>query len=202
LNPNLAYAHEYYAWLCLAFGRFDEAIAKEKKAVELEPLSPLMNADFAIMLSIARRDDEAIVQAHKTLEIDPNNGNAHHLLGWTAIWNGNAVAAIAEFQKLDATHPYFDQDLGYAYAISGDRAKAEQVLRDIEDQAKQHFVSPTSRAIVCLGLGEKEKALDWLEKSYEQQDAWCPYFKVDPVFDSVRNEPRFQALMKKVGLDK
>jgi TolB-like protein/class 3 adenylate cyclase/Flp pilus assembly protein TadD len=204
LNRNLAYAYDNYAWLRLIFGRFDEAIANEKKAVELDPLSPLFNEDLAVWLYFARRYDEAIVQEHKTLELDPNLAKAHHFLGWIAIAKGNAIAAIAEFQKGKAldTQPSFDADLGYAYAISGDRSKAEQVLRNFEDQAKQRFVSPTLRAIVYLGLGEKDKALDWLEKSYEQQDGWCPFFNVSPVWDSLRNEPRFQALVKKVGLDK
>jgi len=92
--------------------------------------------------------------------------------------------------------------MAYAYARAGDRAKAEQVLRDLDDQAKQRYISPALRMLFYLGLGEKEKALDWLEKCYEEQDAYCWGLKVSQLFDPLRTEPRFQALLKKVGLDK
>jgi len=204
LDPNLAYAYDQSAWLGFIFGRFDEAIADEKRALELDPLSPLMNDNLGRWLYQAGRYDEAVVREHKTLELAPNFVHAYYRLGMIAILQGNAVAAIAEFRKgitMDP-QPYYEAILGYAYAMSGDQEKAHKALRDLEDQAKNRFVSPTMRAIVYLGLGEKDKALDWLEQSYEQQDGLCPGFKIDRLYDSVRNEPRFQAILKKMGLDK
>ena len=95
------------------------------------------------------------------------------------------------------TGAWYQGLLGYAYAISGDRPKAEQILRELEEMAKRQYVSSTAFADIHLGLGEKEKALDWLEKSYQDQESACWYLKVDPIYDSVRNEPRFQAILKK-----
>jgi adenylate cyclase len=117
---------------------------------------------------------------------------------------GDTAGAIAEFQKgkLLDPDPMYDVYLGCSYVAAGDRAKAEQVLHDLEDRAKQRYISPGVRVRLLLKLGEKVKALDWLEKCYEEQDGACWWLKCDPLYDSVRNELRFQALLKKVGLDK
>jgi tetratricopeptide (TPR) repeat protein len=125
-------------------------------------------------------------------------------LGWCFLWKGDKAGSIAEFQKARALdpEPLFDSALGYAYAVSGDRAKAEQILRDLEEAARQRYVSPGSQVYIYLGLGEKEKVYEWLNRLCEAQDFACYWLKVDPVFDGLRQEPRFQALLKKVGLDK
>jgi adenylate cyclase len=204
MNPNMALAYDQYAFLLTCLGRHDEAIAKSKRAVELEPLSPLMNNDGGYWLVLARRYDEAIVQSRKALELDSNYSWPHYNLGWCFLWKGDRAGAIAEFQKARALdpQPLFDSALSYARAVSGDRAKAEQILRDLEDAARHRYVSPGSQVYIYLGLGEKEKTYEWLDRLCEAQDFACYWLKVDPVYDSVRNEPRFQALLKKMGLDK
>ena len=204
LNPNLAWAYEIYAWFLGGLGRLDEAIAKDKKAIELDPLNSFFQSALAYYLYYARRYDDAIVQIRRTLELDPASTLARHLLGCCLLWKGDTAGAIAEFQrsKIVVTGAWYQGLLGYAYAISGNRPKAEQILRELEQMAKQQYVNSTAFADIYLGLGEKEKALDWLEKSYQDQESACWYLKVDPIYDSVRNEPRFQALLKKVGLDK
>jgi adenylate cyclase len=203
LNPNLAWAYEIYAWFLGGLGRLDEAIAKDKKAIELDPLNSFFQAALAYFLYHARRYDDAIVQVRRTLELDPASTLAHHLLGCCLLWKGDTAGAIAEFQrsKIMVTGAWYQGLLGYASAISGDRPKAEQILRELEEMAKRQYVSSTAFADIHLGLGEKEKALNWLEKSYEQQDSACWYLKIDQIYDSVRNEPRFQALLKKIGLE-
>src|SRR5947207_4680509 len=204
LNPNLAWAYEIYAWFLGGLGRLDEAIGEDKKAIELDPLNSFFQAALAYFLYHARRYDDAIVQIKKTLELDPAATLAHHLLGCCLLWKGDTAGAIAEFQrsKIMVTGAWYQGLLGYAYAISGDRSKAEQILRELEEMAKRQYVSSTAFADIHLGLGDKEKALDWLDKSYEDQESACWYLTVDPIYDSVRNEPSFQALMKKVRLDK
>ena len=124
-------------------------------------------------------------------------------MGWCFVYKGDTAGAIPEFQKAKALdpQPWFDGALAYAYARAGDRAKAEQMLREWDDRVKQRYISPGLRALLHLGLGEKDKALDWLEKSYEEQDGFCCGLKVYPGFDPLRTEPRFQALLKKVGPD-
>src|SRR5438128_2255332 len=199
LNPNLAWAYEIYAWFLGGLGRLDEAIAKDKKAIELDPLNSFFQS-LAYFLYHARRYDDAIVQIKKTLELDPASTLGRHLLGCCLLWKGDTPGAIAEFQrsKIVVTGAWYQGLLGYAYANSGDRPKAEQMLRELEEMAKRQYVNTTAFASIYLGLGEKEKALDWLDKSYQDQESACWYLTVDPIYDSVRNEPRFQALVQKV----
>src|SRR6059058_2640520 len=203
LNPNLAWAYEIYAWFLGGVGRLDEAIAKDKKAIELDPLNSFFQSALAYYLYHARRYDDAMVQVRKTLELDPTSTLAHNLLGRCLLGKGDTAGAIAEFQrsKIVVTGAWYQGLLGYAYAISGDRAKAEQMLRELEAQAKHQYVNSSAFAAIYLGLGEKEKALDWLDKAYENRESACWLLKVDPIYDSVRNEPRFQALVKKVFRD-
>jgi len=200
LDPNLALAYDQYGWTYMAGGRFDDAIAKEKKGLELDPLNLLLNTDLGFFLSWARRYDEGIAQLRKTLELDANNALARQTLGWCLLWKGNLVGALAEFQKATTLDdlPWYKGSLGYALAVSGDRAKAEEILRDLDELAKTQYVSPASRASVYLGLGEKGKALDWIEKAYEDRDTLL-WWNQDQLYDSVRNEPRFQAMMQKVN---
>ncbi|MGC1320626.1 MAG: adenylate/guanylate cyclase domain-containing protein [Candidatus Udaeobacter sp.] len=200
LNPNLAWAYEIYAWFLGGLGLLEEAIAKDKKAIELDPLNSFFQAALAYFLYHARRYDDAIVQIRRTLELDPAATLAHHLLGCCLLWKGDTAGAIAEFQKSKTVvaGAWYQGLLGYAYAISGDRPKAEQMLRELEDMAKRQYVSSTAFADIYLGLVEKEKALDWLEIAYENQESACWYLKVDPIYDNMRNKPRFQTLVQKV----
>jgi adenylate cyclase len=200
LNPNLAWAYEIYAWFLGGLARLDEAIAKDKKAIELDPLNSFFQAALAYFLYHARQYDDAIVQIKKTLELDPASTLARHLLGCCLLWKGDIAGAIAEFQrsKIMVTGAWYQGLLGYAYAVSGDRPKAEQILRELEEMAKRQYVSTTAFADIYLGLGKKEKALDWLEIAYDNQESACWYLKVDPIYDSVRNEPRFHALVQNV----
>ena len=130
-------------------------------------------------------------------------GVIYVLFGLSTVFFGgyrDMAGAIPELQKAKIPNPgaWYQGYLGYAYGISGDRAKAKQALRELEELAKQQYVSPTAFATIYLGLGEKEKCLDWLEKAYEQQDSACWYLNIDQIYDGVRNEPRFQALVQKV----
>ena len=199
LNPNLVLAYDQYGWTYMAGGRFDDAIAQQKKGLELDPLNILLNTDLGFFYNWARRYDDGIAQCRKTLELDANNALARQTLGWCLHWKGKTVDALTEFQKAATLDdlPWHKGSLGYAYATSGDRAKAEQILRDLDELAKNQYVSPAYRASVYLGLGEKAKALDWIEKAYEDREPLL-WWNADQLYDSVRNEPRFQALMQKV----
>ena len=200
LNPNLALAYDADAWVLAITGRFDEAIAQARKTSQLDPLNP---GSFGFYLYLARRYDEAMAELRRDLELVGDNASGHSVLGWCLIAKGDAAGAIAEQEKAKALDdlPIYDGCLGYSYGILGDRAKAEQVLTHLNELAKQRYVSPQALITVYIGLGEKSTALDWLEKSYEDQDIACWYLKVDPVYDSLRNEPRFQAILKKVNLE-
>jgi adenylate cyclase len=204
LNPNLALIYDQYGWTFSELGRFDDAFAAEKKALELDPLSTFLNTDFAFFLYWARSFEEATTQIRKTLELDPNNAFAHSILGWCLIAKGNKAEARSEFEKATTLDdlPWYVSSVGYACGVSGDRAKAEQVLRGLEELAKQRYVSPANRAAVYLGLGEKEQALDWLEKAYEDRDPIFWWINGDQLYDSLRGAPRFEALVQKVDRTK
>ena len=199
LDPGLALAYDQYGWTLLGLGRPDESVAKERKAVELDPLNPLLNTDLGLFLQMARRYDEAIVELRKTLELDNSNALAHAQLAWSLFWKSQKTEALAEFKKATTLDdlPWYLGSLGYAYAATGDRGKAEQILRDLDELAKTRYVSPAARAAIYLGLGEKNKALEKLEKALEDEDPILWWYKSDKLYDSVRNEPRFQAIAKK-----
>jgi adenylate cyclase len=202
LNPNFALTYDQFGWTFACLGRFDQAIAAEKKAIELDPLNTFLNTDLGFFFYWSRRYDDAIAQIRKTLELDANNALAHQSLGWCLVWKGNVAEAKAEFQKATTLDdlPWYVGSLGYACAVSGDRRKAEQILRELEDLTTQRYVSPAIRASVYLGLGENNKALDWLEKGYQDRDPSLWWISGDQLYDSVRNEPRFKALLQKVDM--
>jgi TolB-like protein/Tfp pilus assembly protein PilF len=202
LNPNYATAHH---WLGVGpltqSGRFDDAIAECKRAVELDPLSLINNADLGNTYSSARRYDEAIEQLRKTLEMDPGFYYAHWVLGLAFEAKGALDAAIEEYQKARALNddPQVLALLGHAYASSGNKAEAVKILEQLKELSKQRYVSAYSLAIVYLGLGDKEEALRWLEKSYQDRAGYdIGTIKVDPFLDPLRGDPRFEALVEKI----
>ena len=202
LNPNYATAHQWYGCDPLrALGRFDEAIAEGKRAVELDPLSPIINSDLGQTLSIARRYDEAIAQFHKTLEIDPTFWVAHSALGGALERKGDLSAAIAEFTKaqqlsddLRARVP-----LAAAKAQSGNKEAAVQMLAELEELARHGNVRAYWRALLYLSLGNRDEAIRWLEKGTADHEGLdIAYIKVEPLLDPLRGDPRFEALVQKV----
>lgn len=160
LNPNSAYAHDVYGILYLSpIGRHDEAIAEMKRAVELDPLSPLYHHDLAWAFYYARQYDQAIEQLRKTLEMGPNFGYAHRTLGLVYLKKGMYEEAIAELQKSG-----YLGDLGYAYAVLGKRDQALKLLAELKERSKQEHVDPFDFAQLYTGLGEKDQAFEWLKR--------------------------------------
>ena len=203
LNPNLALAHDGYAWYLACLGRLPEALAEQKKAVELEPLSALMTVDLGWIYYIARDFNKSIEVSRQAMELDASYPWSYQLMGWSLLMQGKPGEAIPQFEKQRslADFPWTRSYLGCAYAAAGDRAKAEVVLKDLEDLATRQFVSPMSQAVIWSFLNEKGRALELLERAVAERDPSCIALKVDPAWGSLRTEPRFQALLKKVGLD-
>ena len=201
LKPNYATAHHWLMFGRLALGHLDQAIAEGKRALKLDPLSPIINADFAWTYFCARRFDKAERQARKTLEIDPQFFLAHYYLGQVLQFKGHLSEAIAEFQK--AVDLNGDPDslgmLGQAYARNGQKDEAQKVLVRLNEEAKSRYVAPYATALVYLGLGEKERALDELERAYQRGDTnYLFVVRVDPMLDDLRGHPRFDALVQKI----
>ncbi len=200
LNPNYAMAHEWYGWHLALTGRHDEAIAEVRRAQQVDPVSLSINWSLGVMFYFARRYDEAIKQFQTTLEMDPNHTMAHFHLGRSYFQKGMHEEAIAEIQKgMLFTGGSLSSALGYAYATTGRRAEAEKILRGLKERSKRHHVSLFEMAQVYIGLGEKDLAFEWLERAYEERSERMTWLKVDPWLDSIRSDPRFTDLLRRVG---
>jgi adenylate cyclase len=201
LKPNYATAHHWLMFSYLALGHFDPAFLEAKRAQELDPLSLVINADVAWTYFCARRFDDAERQARKTLEVGPQFFRAHYYLGQVLQFKGRLADAIPEFQKAFDLNgdPYSLGMLGQAYARNGQKDEAQKVLLRLNEEAKSRYVAPYAITLVYLGLGEKERALDELERAYERGDTnYLFRVKVDPMLDDLRGQPRFEALVQKV----
>jgi TolB-like protein/tetratricopeptide (TPR) repeat protein len=207
LEPNYATAHQWYGNDSLvSFARFDQAIGEGRRAVELDPQSAVINADLGITLYLARRYDESIAQFHKTLAIDPAFFYAHYNLGVVLQLKGDLLGAIAEYER---ARQLSDDDsftlalLGAAKGLAGDKSTAQQILQDLSPGGRYREVDDYSRALVYLGLNNKEEALRALERTFAAGDgsSLC-WIKVDPMLDPLRGDPRFEALVQKVVAEK
>jgi TolB-like protein/Tfp pilus assembly protein PilF len=202
LNPNYATAHQWYGSSGLAaLGQFDDAVAEVKRAIALDPLSLVINTDLGNTYYRARRYDEAVEQMRKTLEMDPAFYYAHWNLGSALAAKGALKPAIEEYEKARALNddPSMLGLLANAYAKSGNKAEALKIRDQLELISKQRYVSGYSFALAYLGLGNKEEALRWLEKAYDDRagDA-LRFVKVEPLLDPLRGDPRFEALVAKI----
>jgi TolB-like protein/Flp pilus assembly protein TadD/class 3 adenylate cyclase len=202
LNPNYATAHHWYGFNPLStLGRFDEAIAESKRAVELDPLSPVINSDLGSNLMVARRYDEAIAQLRKTLEIDPTFSLAHGALGEALQFKGDLPGAIAEYTKAQelGADPRIRVLLAAAKAQSGDKDAAVRMLAELEEASRNREIPGAQRAVLYTSLGNRTEAIRCLEQSVADHDSQdVAWIKVYPKWDPLRGDPRFEALVQKV----
>jgi len=164
-------------------------------------LSLVINTDLAADYHYARRYDEAIAQAHKTLEMDPGFYIAHLVLGQAQEMKGARDAAIAECQKARELNddPLVFALLAHAYGLSGNKMEAGKILDQLKTLSKERYVSAYSFVLTYLGLGDKEEALHWLEQSYQDRAGYdIGFIRVDPLLDPLRGDPRFEALAEKI----
>ena len=202
LNPNYPTAHQWYGRLTLlATGHFDRAMAESKRAVELDPISPIGRTDVGTVYMVTRRYDEAIAQLRSTLETDPDFYWAHRQLGLALELKGAPGDAIVEYQRASELNddPRVLAFVGHAEASMGRETEARAILDQLANAAKTRYVSGYSFAVIHLALGERDQALDWLEKDAREQTSFeIPFIKVDPYLDPLRGDPRFEALVSKV----
>jgi len=203
LDANYSTAHHLYSQYLSLMGRSDEAIAEAKKALEIDPLSLGENTNLGLAFYRARQYDESIQCARKTLEMDQNFLPAHIMLGLAFMEQGLSDQAIAEFQKgreLSGNSTHLRAMLAYSYARAGKTNEARKILDDLNHLAAREHVLPFDLAGVNIGLGNKDEAFKWLEKSYQDRMWMLGYLKVEPLFDSLRSDPRFADLVRRVGL--
>ena len=201
LNPNDAIAHSWYGTYLLNVGRNQEAMSERAKALELDARSPLIVHDYGQTFFYQRRFDQAIEYQRRALAIDPEFAMAHIDLGRASIHKGNYTRGIAELergQNLMRGAPRVAAHLAYAQAVSGNRDRALAVLNEFLRTRADSFPALVL-AEIYIGLGDKERAFEWLHKAVDQKD-WVLFLKSDPLFDSLRPDPRFGVLLKRMNL--
>jgi TolB-like protein/DNA-binding winged helix-turn-helix (wHTH) protein/Tfp pilus assembly protein PilF len=201
LNPSYATAYQRYSLYLMAMGRTRDSFEKINKARELDPLSISINFSLGWRLYMARQFDRAIEQIQNTIEMDPSYELSHLVAGQAYAQKGQFERAVAELRKaVDLSHgtPMMVSALAYTYARSGNKTEAEKLLAQLSAQAKIQYVSPYYFAIVYAGLGENETALDWLDKAFADRSNGLVFLQVEPELDSLRSNPRFIALRKKL----
>ena len=198
IKPSYATAHHWYAEYLSAMGRHEEAIAEIRRAHELDPLSLIINCMKAWVFLFARQYERAIEQCQKTLELGPNFALAHSLLGWAYLEKGMYEESILAYQKRRG-------DLGvrniYAYALPGKRDESLGIIEEMKELWRRGDIAAYPIARVYAGLGEEDLVLEWLEKSLGRREPFMVRLNVDPSFDSLRSNPRFKALLKKMNLE-
>jgi len=205
LNPNDAMAHGWYGEYLLATARYEEAIVQLRQAVALDPLSSNHAAGLGFVLYLARRYDQGIREFQKALELEPDMIYAHQGLGWVYEQKKMYREAIAEQEKavnLTNRDGFAVANLGRVLGDAGRKLEAKKLLEELQERSKHryHYISPGLIAVVQIGLGERDQAIASLEQGYTSRDQWMLYLKVDPHMDDLRSDPRFQDLLRRVGL--
>ena len=201
LSPGYATAHHWYAWHLSLLGRNKEAIAEMDKAVNLDPVSPVVNADLAELLLIAHLPDESIQQSRKTIEMNPGFALAHNQLAQAYIEKkmfGEAIEELQQAIRLAGDSPIFVANLARAYAGSNQKAEAVGLLNNLKNRSDPGSPLVAEIAMIYTALGEKDQAITWLEKGY--QGRFNPGVLERPCFDALRSDPRFQDLVHRIGL--
>jgi TolB-like protein/DNA-binding winged helix-turn-helix (wHTH) protein/Flp pilus assembly protein TadD len=203
LSPSYATGHDWYGWHLASLGRNGEALAQVEKAENLDPLSLIISSDLAEELLIAHRYDEAATQTQKTIDMDHFFAPAHYVMGATFVQKHRYDEAIAELQKateLSEGSTAFNANLAYAYAVSGRRNEAVRILTDLKNQSQHGFSNAPEIALVYVGMDDKDQAMTWLNKAFDER--FSPWVLMRPAFDPLRSNPRFQDLMRRIGLSK
>jgi len=203
LDPEYTTAHHWYSHCLVALGRTDESLAESKRALELEPLNLVVGVHLGWHYLYARQYDQAIEQFRKTLELDPAFPQSQRYAAWAYLQKGMRQEAIASLRAALGQlgrNPEVEGELGHALGVAGRRAEALAVLEGLRQLSSTRYVSPYSVALVHAGLGDRDQALAWLEKAYVERSDYMPYLNREPMLDGLRSDPRFAALVRRVGL--
>jgi len=203
LNPSYATAHQWYSINFEIMGQPDAALVEAQRAYELDPLSIIINARVGHTYYFGRRYDQAIEQYKKTLELDPNFAIAHSRLGWAYLQKGLQRDAVEQFLRgnsLASESPEAVTELKQSFLRFGMQGYWRRSLELEQQKAKHRYVSAYDIAVLYARLGEKEQALSWLDKAYEERSSSLVYLKVEPSFDSLRKDPRLVDLLRRINL--
>jgi TolB-like protein/DNA-binding winged helix-turn-helix (wHTH) protein/tetratricopeptide (TPR) repeat protein len=205
LSPNNSQVHARYSLFLKSMGRFEESLGEITRAMELSPLDSFSQANAGAVLGEMHRYGPAMERFQRALELAPNEVYVHERLGTALLWQNRNQEAIQEFEQarqLSHMQPEKTAWLAYAYAVSGNRPRAQELLAELNLiwQEKREYLSPMHMALVYIGLQNKDAAMRWLDEAYNRRDEWLVYIRVYPEFDPLRSDPRFQELERKIGL--
>jgi DNA-binding winged helix-turn-helix (wHTH) protein/TolB-like protein/Flp pilus assembly protein TadD len=201
-DPNYAMAHSWRGFNLSVMGRFSEASREEKLAQAADPLSAIIGTNAGWVYFLARQNEQAVKVLQKVIEIDPNFPRAHFRLGNVYEDEGDYNRAISEYEnavRLSEGDAYYQASLGHAFAMSGKIAGAMKILKHLEELSARKYIPPYAIALIYIGLGDKERGLDWLEKASQDRSTSMAYLKVDPAMGRLRTEPRFAALVQQTN---
>jgi serine/threonine protein kinase/Tfp pilus assembly protein PilF len=204
INPSDSNAHHHYAFLLSSLARHDEAIKEIKLARELDPLAPRIKRNVGVLLYWAKKYEEAIDEFNKALEFDPSHEGTHYYLGEAYREIGRYEESIMNIKKALALEdlPLYQCGLAVTYARAEGAEDSRKILSELKERAKKEYVSPTYLAAVHGALGDCDGAFHLLDEAYRLRDAHLSYLNAEPIFNSLRSDPRFSALLKKIGLEK
>ena len=203
LNPTYPTGNHWQAEYVMTMGRHDEALVKMKNSQGLDPLSLIINVAIGWALYLARRYEEAVEQLRRTVELDPNYPVTYWILGLVYRRTSRHELAITEGEKgvhLSGGSPLMRAALAHSYGEAGKTKEARQMLDDLTELSKRKYVAPHFFAGIHIGLGDNNRAIEYLEKSYEEHCHWLIYLHIDPSMDELRDNLRFQDLLQRVGL--
>jgi TolB-like protein/Flp pilus assembly protein TadD len=201
LNPSSTFGRLGYANFLSAMGRLEESIAIGKQTLEIDPLLPAAYNELGFALHVAGRYEEALEQYLKGLELAPEFPQSHLLLASIYSDKGMYEETITHCQKLMSLVPNipgYMSYVGYFYAMAGRRAEALKILDELKERSKEEYIS-VDVALIYVGLGEEDQALEWLEKAYDEHNVSLAWLKMDPIFDTLRDDPRFQDLLRRMN---
>jgi tetratricopeptide (TPR) repeat protein len=203
LNPGYAHGHHWYAHLLLSAGRRDEALAESNRALELDPVSPIINLHLGWHYLYTKQYDRALEQLAKTLELDPNYALAHWYRGLAYEQKKMYGEALREMNRAKDLLPgnlAVQSDIGHVYAISGDKSNAERVIAELKHESGRRYVNQYELALIYVGLGQNDHAFESLDRAYREHSDQLIYLAVDPRLDSIRSDARFTELVRLVGI--
>jgi len=203
LNPAYSRAHTFYPFYLSSLGRSEEALEVARRALDFDPASPAVSHSLAVQLYFARQFDQAIDQAHNTLEMDANFAISYAVLGEVYLSKGmyrEGLLALEKYSALSRSSATSLALLGYSHARLGERSQALRMIEELKAASKESFVPALFVALVYAGLEDKDQAFTWLEKAYEERFNRLAYLKVDALWDPLRSDPRFADLLRRVGI--
>jgi TolB-like protein/DNA-binding winged helix-turn-helix (wHTH) protein/Flp pilus assembly protein TadD len=203
LNPGYAHGHHWYAHLLLSSGRREEALAESNRALELDPVSPIINLHLGWHYLYTKQYDRALEQLAKTLELEPDYALAHWYRGLAYEQKKmypEALREIGRAKDLLPRNAAVQCDIGHVYAVSGDKGNAEKVIAALKEESAHRYVNAYELALIYVGLGQNDQAFKSLDRAFREHSDMLVYLKVDPRLDSIRSDSRFADLMRRVGV--